>query len=112
MGIGLNNISTVTVTTAGTRVRNTATSNYATAVYVEALKTNTGVIYVGGSSVGSASYATALAPGQGWGVSVDGKGRPSSTTGGSEIQLSSIYFDSSVSGEKVQVTYFTRVDSF
>lgn len=94
---------TKTVTTAGTRVRMTTTSTYVISVYIEALKTNTGVIYVGGSDVSSTKYIAALSAGVGFGISTDARGRL-----GGEFELSSLWFDSSVSAEKVQVTYLQR----
>jgi hypothetical protein len=100
--------STVTVTTAGTRVRGTATSTYVISVYIEALKTNSGVIYAGESTVSATSYMCALTAGSGFGISTDGHGRSS----GPEFQLSSLWYDSSVSGDKVQVTYFYRTDNY
>ena len=102
-------VSTVTVTTAGTRAQASASSRYVVAVYVEALKTNSGVIYVGNSSVSSALYTAALSAGAGFGITADSHGRVSTTSVGPEIQLSSIWFDTSSSGDKVQVTYFERV---
>lgn len=103
---------TKTVTTAGTAVQvTTDTGIKPSAVYFEALATNTGQIYIGPSTVSSTSYfarlpipSTTSAPS--WSIgSVDGGGRAS----GTEIQLSNFYIDSSVSGEKVQITYVYEI---
>lgn len=103
---------TKTVTAAGTRVQvTTDTSIKPSAVYFEALATNTGQIYIGDSSVSSTVYfarlpipSTTSAPS--WSIStVDGGGRAS----GTELQLSNFWLDASVSGEKVQITYVYEV---
>lgn len=110
MGVKPNN-STLTVTTAGTRVRTTATATWVVAIYFEAKDTNTGTIYIGDSAVSSSTYVAALTPGSGYGITVDTYGRFGSSQGGPELQLNAWYADSSVSGEKVQVTYIERVGS-
>lgn len=99
---------TVTVTTAGTRVQvTTDTAIRPHAVYFEALSSNTGQIYIGDVLVSSTVYmarltipSTTSAPS--WQISSPaGAGH----AGGTGIQLSNMYIDSSVNGEKVQVTY-------
>lgn len=105
-------VSTVTITTAGTRVQGAGTSSkYVNSVYVEALKTNTGVIYVGDSSVSSTLYMCALSAGAGFTISVDTHNKVGGSTSGPELQLNSLYFDCSVSGEKCQMTYLNRIDN-
>ena len=108
MGLKLNNITTVTVATAGTRAQAQAASQYCISVYVEALKTNTGVIYGGDISVSATQYTAALTAGSGFVISTDAQGKASGAYGG-EFQLNSLYFDTSVSGSGVQVSYLTRV---
>lgn len=103
--------ATKTVTTAGTRVQFTATSTYATSIYFEALKTNSGVIYIGDSTVSATKYIAALPAGVGFTFAADSFGRAGSANGGTELQLSTLYADCSVSGEKVQWTYLQRVGS-
>lgn len=94
--------STKTVTTAGTRVQiNTDTAILPSSIYIEALGTNTGFIYVGLSDVSSTVYITRLSSGQGIHLSADAVGR----LGSVGLQLSALWLDSSVSGEKAQVTY-------
>lgn len=98
---------TKTVTTAGTQVQvTTDTDIKPISVYFEADAANTGVIYIGLSDVSSTSYfarlpipSTASSPG--WSISGVDAGR----SGGSAIQLSNIWVDSSVDGEKVHITY-------
>jgi hypothetical protein len=75
-----------TVTTAGTRVALVASTTSCSAVIIRALDTNTGIIYVGNSSV-SSSNGHRLLPGESVGLSIN--------------DLSSIYLDSSVNGEGV-----------
>ncbi len=106
MGIAPIN-STVSVATAGTRVQVSATSALAISVYVEALKTNAGVVYVGGSDVSATKYIAALSPGAGFGISTDARGRI-----GGEFQLSTLWVDSATSADKVQVTYLARTGSY
>lgn len=98
--------ATKTVTTAGTRVQATTdTAIKPSSVYFEALGTNSGFIYVGLVTVTSAIYITRLSAGQGFSLDADGAGGLNYRTGGQGLQLSALYFDSSVSGEKVQMTY-------
>lgn len=85
-----------TVTTAGTEVPLTATKVMANWLLIQPISTNTGIIYLGDSSVTSAN-GVELNVGDSdvlW---------PSSTT--NIYDLSTIYIDSSVSGEGVKVLY-------
>jgi hypothetical protein len=98
--------ATLTVTTATTRVQVTATTTtLPSSVYFEALGSNTGYIYIGLVTVTNAIYMARLSPGQGFTLSMDGAGGVNYRSGGQGLQLSSLYIDSSVSGEKVQMTY-------
>lgn len=106
MGIAPVN-STVTVTTAGTRVQTSASSALVVSIYFEALGTNTGYIYVGGDDVSATKYITRLSAGAGFGISTDAQGKI-----GGELQISKFYVDSSVNGDKVQVTYLQRTGSY
>ena len=94
-----------TVTTAGTRIQATATTSiHPSSVYFEALGTNTGFIYIGLSNVSATVYIARLSPGQGISMGAD--------TIGSDLtllQLSNFYIDSSVNGEKVQMTYQNHI---
>ena len=101
-------IATLTNTTAGTRTQATASSTYATAVYFEALGTNVGYVYVGDSTVSATKYMARLAAGQGINVNIDSLSKADLGDGG-ELQLSTFYIDTSVSGEKCQFTYIQRV---
>lgn len=97
--------TTVTVTTAGTRVQAITDSDYKpTSIYFEALGTNTGYIYVGLSTVSSTVHISRLSAGEGIEIKADGIGGHG-RIGSTGIQASAFYVDSSVSGEKVQVTY-------
>ena len=106
MGIAPVN-STVTVTTAGTRTQVLSASTQVISVYIEANRSNTEVMYVGVSDVSSTKYIAALGAGQGFGISTDARGRL-----GGELQINTLYVDSSVNGEKVQVTYMQRTGSY
>jgi hypothetical protein len=77
------------VTTAGTRVA-LAASTACQAVLIQAKAANTGIIYVGGSTV-SATSGIFLYPGESVEISID--------------NLSKVYLDSSVNGEGVVFTY-------
>jgi len=96
----------VTVTTAGTRVRLTAGQSDPTAdiltpwIYLQAAEANTGVIYVGLSTVASTAYIAALGAGEAIQISA---GQVRGSQG--EYSLNDFYVDSSVNGEKVYVTY-------
>jgi hypothetical protein len=98
--------ATKTVTTAGTRVQvETDTAIRPSTVYFEAAAANTGLIYVGLVTVTSLIYIARLEASQGFFLSVDGAGGLNYRTGGQGLQLSSLYIDSSVNAEKVQMTY-------
>lgn len=100
-------VATKTVTTAGTQIQSTTNTALAvTSVYYEALASNTGNIYIGDADVSSTLYIAKLAAGEGFTIAIDNNGGRATT--GSEIQLSSIWIDSSVNGEKVQMTYIQR----
>jgi hypothetical protein len=95
--------ASLTVTTAGTRVAVTATTTILpSSVYFEALGSNTGFIYIGLVTVSSTVYISRLAAGQGIEISLDGDNVRQG------LQLSNLYADSSVNGEKVLVTYQYR----
>ena len=97
-----------TITTAGTQIQvTTDTDIKPVAVYFEALASNTGQIYIGDSAVSSTNYmarlpipSTTSAPS--WSLSTSAAG---GRIGGTGIQLSNLWVDSSVNGEKVLVTY-------
>ena len=97
---------TKTVTTAGTQIQVTTSQIYASSIYFEALGSNTGYIYVGGSDVSSTAYITRLSAGQGFAIAADSSGN--ARLGGVDIALSELWVDSSVNGEKCQVSYLQR----
>lgn len=95
----------ITNTTAGTRTRLTATTTILpSSFYVEAAGANTGYIYLGLVTVTSTIYIARLAAGQGINIDADGLGTRAGL-GSVGMQLSAFYIDSSVSGEKAQLTY-------
>jgi hypothetical protein len=94
---------TKTVTTAGTQVPLSATAGTRIAqIIIQALPTNTGFIYIGDSTVSSSNGIRLEIP-------VAGSLLPSMTiscTGvGNEVDLNTIYIDSSVNGEGVVFLY-------
>jgi len=97
--------ASLTNTTAGTRTQIVSDTDIKpTSVYVEALGSNTGFIYLGLVTVSSTVYIARLSAGQGFTIQSDGIGGRG-RLGGVGIQLSSLYIDSAVNGEKVLVTY-------
>lgn len=98
-------IATVIATTAGTAVRVNAAVTSVTSVYLETLAANVGTIYVGLSNVSSSLYMCALSASKGFNLSAGGNFGGF----GSEIDLSSLWVVGSNSGDKIQVTYLTRV---
>lgn len=109
MGVKPANVS-VTITTAGTRVQCSNSTDYATALYVEALKSNAGTIYVGISTVSATVYISALSPGEGLSINTDSSGVRGGT--GTELPVNLYYVDASTSGDKCQLSYITRTGSF
>jgi hypothetical protein len=91
------------VTTAGTRVALSATKLYTTAFAVRAKSANTGVIYIGDSTVTS-STGMFLASGEA--NSKEGKTNARGTI--QTFNLEKIYIDSSVNGEGVIVEYIAE----
>lgn len=88
--------TTITVTTAGTRVGLSNAIDKAVKVYISAPAGNTGLIYFGDVAVSSTNgiqVIKALQP-----IEI-------SAPAGQIIALDSLYFDSATSGDKVTVTY-------
>lgn len=96
-------LSTVTVTTAATRVQ--LSTAVAPSFYVEAHKSNTGNVYLGDITVSATVYSAKLAPGQGFSMAADNPSRPILT----ELDLSVLYVDADTNGNKLQLTRLTRV---
>lgn len=97
--------STLTVTTAGTRVQATADTDIKpSSVYFEALSTNAGAVFIGLVAVSSTAYIARLTAGVGFTIEVDMVG-PNYRSGGQGLQLSAIYVDAATSGDKIQMTY-------
>jgi len=105
-------VAVKTVATAGTRVQAVSGNVYVTSCYFEALKTNTGVIYVGDSAVSSTNYIAALSAGVGFSFAADSFGRVGSANGGTELNASTLYVDAGTSGDKVAFTYLQRLGSY
>ncbi len=91
-------VGKVTVTTAGTRVQLSSTLTRARGIYIEADEDNTGVIFIGGSTVSGDSYIAALNAGEGFTWTAD--------QGGPALDPSSIYIDSDANTQSVQWGYY------
>lgn len=95
-------LARITVAAAGTRQAVSASVIYSPSVLITADSTNTGIIYVGDSSV-SSTQGEELAAGQSMAIEGEWVG---GTQG--EVLLSDLYVDASVSGDKVRVSYLAR----
>jgi hypothetical protein len=95
---------TKTVTTAGTEIQVSTGAQKPASIYFEALGTNTGYVYVGVAAVSSTAYIARLSAGQGFAIASDSGGNRV----GGDLVLSDYWVDTSVNGEKVQVTYLYR----
>lgn len=91
-------LSDVTVSSAGTRVAITSSAIYAPVVCVQGHASNTGVIYVGDSSV-SSTKGISLSAGQS--ACFD----QSDVPGFDIIDLRTIYVDAATNGDKAKVIY-------
>lgn len=103
MAVKLEALGYVTVAAAGTPVVLTSSEIRTPAVHIQAATTNTGVMYIGGSSLDATHRGVELSPGSG--VEITGP-----TIGGKEEELflSEIKVDAATSGDKVLVSYFVR----
>lgn len=97
--------TTVTVTTAGTRVPlKTGNGLYTQSVEISAASTNVGDVYIGPDSVASTT-ALGLSPGETTTINAP---MVSGTHG--DIDLSQIYVDADNNGDKIFITYLARVN--
>jgi len=101
-----------TITTAGTQIQvTTDTDIKPVAVYFESLETNAGQIYIGDADVSSTNYMARLpipstTSSSSWSLASASNG---GRVGGTGIQLSNLWVDSSVNGDKVLVTYVYEI---
>jgi len=98
------NITTVAVATAGVRVQASSTNLYCEWVRFESVA---GTIYVGASDVASTKYMTKLAAGVGY--DLKNPGQTNHAGDKQSFNLKNFWFDSAGSGDKCQMTYFTRI---
>lgn len=96
-------LGSVVVTTAGTRVQVSASTNGVLAIAIQAKKGNSGNIFVGDSTV-SSSNGHQLGPGDWYFMNPV---LPNSLVHG--YRLSDIYIDAAVNAEGVIVSYLTTV---
>lgn len=94
-------VTTLTVTTTGTRVQVSSTSQLAYKVRFESVA---GTIYLGDSTVSATKYMAKLTAGVGIELTGYIQGGPNMGS----FQLSSFYIDCVTNGDKCQVTYFER----
>lgn len=87
-----------TVTTAGTRVQLFTSSTPCHSCTIEANPGNTGVIYVGDSTVSSSVYGISVAKGASFSFAGDGNN--------SKVDLTDIWLDCGTNGDGVSVFYF------
>lgn len=100
----LTSLPAITLATPGTRQRISASSLAVTALIIQADPDNTGIMYVGDSSV-SSSNGTRLEPG--FGLSIDCNTDPRI---GTDIDMFDIFVDGSSGGDKVYVSYTRRLN--
>jgi hypothetical protein len=94
----------VDIPTANTRVQICSTQYCTPAIVLTAAHGNTGNIYIGDSSVGSASYSVVLSAGQTYtmtGITVGGTQE--------DVDITTLYADTATSGNDVHVSYYRRV---
>jgi hypothetical protein len=101
--VELKGLGYVTVTTAGTPVPLSSTQIITPGCLIQAAKTNTGIVYIGGSDLGALTRATELSPGEA--IEIVGPGISGSEE---ELNLAQIKIDAATSGDKVVVSYFIR----
>lgn len=89
-----------TVTTAATRVAIASSETPFKIAIIQAVAANGGIIYIGDSAVSSTVYGIALSPG---GLTTIGLG---SSDNNARYDFSTIYLDTSNSGDKVSILYF------
>lgn len=102
--VELKGLGYVTVTTAGTPVPISATQIVTPGCLIQAAKTNTGLIYLGGTNLsGSNGRAHEIAAGEA--IEIVGPGISGSEE---EINLAQLRIDAANDGDKVLVSYFIR----
>lgn len=103
MAVELRGLGYVTVVAAGTPVPLSATAIQAPGCVIQAAKTNTGVVYVGGSNLDATHRGNELSPGDS--IEIIG---PMIRGIEEELNLALIKVDAATSGDKVVVSYFIR----
>lgn len=107
MGIGIQTFNR-TVATAGTKVQvTTAAGTYAQSVFFEAHEANTGSIYVGNSSVSTASYVKRITAGNGFSINA----RQDAMVGvdGGMLDLSKFWIDAGTAAQVVCISYVLHI---
>lgn len=92
-----------TVTTTGTREQLTTNGTKVGAITIQALRTNTNVVYVGDSTVSSSTHFQSLAPGGSIQIGMDSYG-----LGNAMVDMSKIWLDVVTSGEGVVFGFLDR----
>ena len=94
------------VTTAGTRVQIDTEKRPCTTIVLQAKNSNTGLIYVGDSSV-AASNGLELKAGESLSITGDNRNEGQSD----EVVLADLWIDAAVNGEGVKVAYYKKRDN-
>lgn len=102
MAIKLFTVADLDIPTAGTRVQLSATATPVSAVIIQAKATNSGLIFVGDSSV-SATRGISLAAGKALSLTCE-----EMAAEGEEFFLSDIYVDAATNGDDVKISYVKR----
>ncbi len=97
----LNDLAQKTLGTSGVREAVSATQLNVEAVVFSCPSTNTGLTWVGGSSVSSSRFVKAISPGDSFCMAVN----VSDQSDSSFIALDSIYWDAATTGNKLNVGY-------
>lgn len=103
MALKLKTDSAVNVATAGTRVQLTSSDTIFSSIIIQAKSANTGIIYVGDSSVSSANGLELSA---GESLEISGDLRNEGQT--DELVMSDLWIDASVNGEGVKIARYIK----
>lgn len=109
MGIGITTFN-VTVASAGTRVRVQTASQAAQAIIFESHEANTGSVYIGNSSVSTASYVKRITAGNSFSINALPGARPGPD--GGMLQLNQFYVDAGTAAQVVCVSYVLHLGTF
>lgn len=93
--------------TAGTRVQVSSSALLAQAIIFEAHEANTGSVYIGNSTVSTASYVKALTSRNSFSITARQDARPGPD--GGMLDLSKFYLDAGTAAQVVCVSYVLHI---